>query len=150
MPNGTRIFSGKFERSMDAKKRVTVPAAWLSPGESQEFFSLVNPNPEERYLMVMPPEEFRSVQQKVEASDLPAQKKRIFMRHFSSNARTISVDKQGRILLPEQQCADAGLKDEVTLVGTMNRFEIWNPNRWNQTAEEESVDYQDVADSIGL
>jgi len=150
MPTRSRIFSGKFERSMDAKKRVTVPASWLSSGESQEFYSLVNPNPDEPYLMLMPHEEFEAVQLKVEESTLPEQQKRKFMRQFSSNARIITVDKQGRVLLPEQQCTDAGLQDEVVLVGAMKRFEIWNPENWNRTSTAESDDYQNVAASIGL
>jgi len=150
MPTGSRIFSGKFERSMDAKKRVTVPASWLSSGESQEFYSLVNPNPNEPYLMVMPPEEFRAIQEKVDQTNMPEAQKRKFMRQFSSNARTISVDKQGRVLLPEQQCTDASLKDEVILIGAMKRFEIWNPEHWNDTSTAESEDYQSVAAAIGL
>jgi MraZ protein len=52
----TTLYSGTFERSMDAKKRVAVPAPWLSSGEGEVFH--IVPHPSDGYLMVMPPAEF--------------------------------------------------------------------------------------------
>jgi MraZ protein len=40
------------------------------------------------------------------------------------------VDKAGRITLPEEMAREAGLDGEARLVGLLDRFEIWNPQRY--------------------
>jgi MraZ protein len=60
------LYSGTFERSMDAKKRVAVPAPWLTSEEGEIFY--VIPHPSEGYLMVMPPSEFDRWEQRIQES----------------------------------------------------------------------------------
>ena len=56
-------YAGTFERSMDAKNRVTIPAAWLNGGPD-EFHAI--PEPSGDCLIVMPPEEFDSIESRIE------------------------------------------------------------------------------------
>ena len=56
------FFSGTYERTLDAKNRVAVPAAWVS-GEDVEFF--VVPHPVDGQLMVMPQAELRATEQQI-------------------------------------------------------------------------------------
>ena len=58
-------YAGTFERSMDAKNRVTIPAAWLNGGPD-EFHAI--PHPSGDFLMVMPPEEFDSIETSIKQS----------------------------------------------------------------------------------
>jgi len=144
----TTLFSGTFERSMDAKKRVAVPAPWLSNGEGEAFH--VIPHPSEGYLIVMPPAEFVQTEQKFEASSLPPDKKRKAIRQFYGAARLVATDSQGRILLSEEHCTKANLSGDIVFVGSRSRFEIWNADRYAQTSAEDSTIYQEAANSIGL
>lgn len=43
-------------------------------------------------------------------------------------ARRLSYDKTGRIVLPESFREHAGLSDAASFVGLGNRFQIWNPD----------------------
>jgi MraZ protein len=42
----------------------------------------------------------------------------------------VTPDKAGRICLPEAMAAAAGIDKEALLVGMVDRFEIWNPKRY--------------------
>jgi len=84
------------------------------------------------------------------AGNISARDRRIFLRHLHSRAQHGSVDRQGRLVLPEELCKQVGLKGEVALVGGRGRFEIWNLQRWKKAHEDETATYQHVAGVIGL
>ena len=132
---------------MDVKNRVTVPAAWLNDGPD-EFHAI--PSPSGDCLMVMPREEFDSWEDRIRESAASRDEQRKAIRQFYSLARSVSVDSQGRILLPEEQCEALVLKGEIVLVGGRSRFEIWNPKRWEAVSAEETGVYNRIAEMIGL
>jgi len=140
-------YAGTFERSMDAKNRVTIPAAWLDGGPD-DFHAI--PHPSGDFLMVMPPEEFDSVEASIKQSGIPAIEQRKAIRHFYSQARAVGADSNGRILLPEEQCDALKLKGDIVLVGGRSRFEIWNAKRWAAVSAADSNSYRQVAEMIGL
>jgi MraZ protein len=146
--NAITLFSGTFERSMDAKKRVAVPAAWLSQEEAEAFH--VVPHPSEGYLMVMPTSEFDRWEQRIQDSELSPSEKRMAIRKFYSEAHTVTTDKQGRILLTEKHCERAGLTNEAVFIGARSRFEIWSRERYAAVDASGSEAYQRAANAIGL
>ncbi len=142
------LYSGTFERSMDAKKRVAVPAPWLARADGEVFY--VIPHPAEGYLMVMPPSEFDRWEQRIQESQATAAEKRMAIRKFYSEAHTTTTDKQGRILLSDKHCDRAGITNEVVFAGGRSRFEIWSKQRYTDVDIGQSDAYRRVADSIGL
>src|SRR5882757_6896388 len=137
--DATTLYSGTFERSMDAKKRVAVPANWLTKEEGEIFHVIGHPT--EGYLVVMPPLELEQQQILInENKELTPAEKRIATRRIFGNAQRVLTDKQGRILLAEEHCKHAGLLDGgITFVGGNTRFEIWSKARFetNEAAENE-------------
>ena len=146
--DSTTVYSGTFERAMDAKKRVAVPASWLGKEEGEILH--VCPHPKEGYLMVMPPVELERYQAKIEASALSPVGKRHAIRKFFSEAHTVTTDKQGRIVLSEKHCERAGLSGDVVFMGTGSRFEIWSPERLAAADAEQTDAYLQAAEAIGL
>ncbi len=144
----TTLYSGTFERSLDAKKRVAIPSAWIS-GEGEEFH--VIPHPNEGYLMVMGREELGRWEQRFQDSPTltPAQK-RAAIRMFYGDAHSVTTDKQGRILLPDKHCERAGLNGEVVFIGAQSRFEIWSKDRHEATSQGALDIYRGAAEAIGL
>ena len=51
-------------------------------------------------------------------------------RFLSAGAQIMEPDKQGRILLPQHLREYAGLEKDVAFIGTSNRAEIWDAQRW--------------------
>jgi len=51
----------------------------------------------------------------------------------------LTLDKAGRICLPEEMARAAGIKEEAMLVGLLDRFEIWNPTRYESVKVADAV-----------
>lgn len=143
------VYAGEFRHAVDAKHRVTVPSRWRSGSDNEEFFAV--PDPAGNFLMILPPHEFDRVKSDVEANTAIAPSdRRKFIRRFYSLAQLVSVDKQGRILLPEEYCRRLGLDGEVVLIGSHSRMEIWNTQRWTDATVAEDEVFRRVAGEVGL
>jgi MraZ protein len=59
-------------------------------------------------------------------------RKVVLKRIIGSGSAQAGVDKSGRICLPDEMAREAGLKNEAVLVGLLDRFEIWNPDRYEK------------------
>lgn len=143
------VYAGEFRHAIDAKHRVTVPSRWRSGDDKEEFFAV--PDPAGNFLMILPPREFDRVKTDVEANPAisPADRRK-FIRRFYSLAQIVAVDKQGRILLPEDYCRRLGLDGEVVLIGSHSRIEIWNTQRWTDATAAEDEAFRRVAGEVGL
>jgi MraZ protein len=139
------IFAGEFRHALDAKKRITIPSRWRGGGS--EFF--IQPHHEHPCLLAMPPADFQEVRERAIAS-LPPAKQADFLRKFAARSLNCTVDKQGRLVLSDDQCRVAGLKGEVVLVGLVGRFEVWNPEAWAAYSQQRDTDYKEVASAVGL
>jgi MraZ protein len=148
-PSPTQNFyAGEFRHFIDEKNRITIPSRWRRR-EGEEFILL--PEASHQFLLVMSPDEFARTSSAAENTpDVSARDRRVFLRQLHSRAQHAAVDRQGRLVLPEELCKKAGLKGEVALVGGRGRFEIWNLQRWKRAHEEETPTYQHVAGVIGL
>ncbi len=144
-------FAGEYLHALDNKNRVTIPSAWRKPGEDQldEFF--VVPEFGNRFLIVMPPDEFNAARNDVNSNpEIPRAKARVFLRNFYGKARNCVLDRQGRLLLSEENCRDVGLSGEVMMNGVHGRFEIWNPGRYAESAAAAADTYKEVGEMIGI
>ena len=142
------VYAGEFRHAVDAKNRVTIPSRWRS-GDDEEFFAV--PDPAGNFLMVMPPREFDRVKADVEANaSIAPSDRRKFIRRFYALAQLLCVDKQRRVLLPEEHCKRLGLEGEVVLIGTHSRMEIWNSQRWAAATADEDEVFRRVAGEVGL
>lgn len=141
------LFSGTFERSLDAKKRVAIPSAWVT-GEGDEFH--VVPHPKERFLMLMRVEELGKWEQKLGATQLPPPEKRKAIRAFYASARAVTTDKQGRILLPDSHCEWAQLDGEVVFIGSPGRIEVWSSKNFTASEPANTSALQAAAEEAGL
>lgn len=146
--NTPPIFSGEFCHSLDSKNRVTVPSRWRNT-DADEFFLMADRSGS--FLRVMPPEQFRAVGEKLASNPAITPKDRsVFLRHFYSRSQQVVVDKQGRMLVPEELGKVLGLKGEAVLVGAHETFELWNPEAWARTKQTEADTFDKVADLVGL
>ncbi len=52
----------------------------------------------------------------------------VLKRFIGSESVQVTLDKAGRICLPEKMAKEAGISEEAVLVGLLDRFEIWSPD----------------------
>ena len=120
-------YAGTFRHFMDSKHRVTIPARWRQEGDEEQFYLM--PSPDGIFLYALPPSEFqKGLRDHQQRPAHPRAGPARFARHFFSQAQHCVVDRQGRLLLPDEFRRQAGLEAELVLVGTYDRFEVWNPD----------------------
>ena len=131
-------FNSTYRHGVDDKRRVQIPSKWLPTSGSVEFTLIVWPSNEGTCLRGLPPKEMAELLAKLKAMEDTNPQKRVLKRVIGSKSVQVMADKAGRICLPDEMAKAAGIKDEAVLVGSLDRFEIWNPTAHTkvQTADE--------------
>jgi len=135
------IYVGLFRHNLDAKNRLTVPSKWRFAGDEGDAY-LGLPHPD-GYISVLPPAEKDRLYEKVLEMKMSDRDAQDFLHRFFADAHSFGCDKQGRINIDAGLVSHAGLKKEAVLVGTMTRFAIWSPERW------EIMNQRTAGDSFG-
>jgi len=84
----------------------------------------------EACLLVLPPQEWLALVQKLKAMPYADPKAEALRRLLGKKSDRVTLDKGGRICLPEVMAKAAAIDKEAMLVGLVDRFEIWNPERY--------------------
>ena len=130
------MFRGTFLHTIDSKGRLSVPNRFRDVVRAREDNRLViTRGTHSDCLSAYTMDQWREVEEDV--SRLPAGKgKDAFVRHFIAPAIDCTLDKMGRILIPGHLREERGLDKEVMVVGALNKFEIWDRERWDKDQEE--------------
>lgn len=115
---------GEYAHTIDAKGRVFIPARLRE--DLGEHFILSKGL--DNCLFVYSEAEWGALEARIRA--LPLSKARQLQRFFFSGASDVEADKQGRIVLPQNLRAYAGLERDATIIGASTRVEIWDAARW--------------------
>ena len=73
---------------------------------------------------------------------------RAFIRFFFAGASECSLDKQGRILIPNNLREYAKLAKDVVIIGVAERIEIWAKDEWDNYNSEDNLSYEDIAEKM--
>ena len=126
------MFMGQYEHSIDTKGRIIIPVKYRE--DLGDVFVVTRGL--DGCLFLYPPEEWQSFVEKLK--ELPSnQSTRKIQRQFLSKAMEVTLDKQGRILIPALLREVAALEKEVVFVGMMNRIEVWDKCRLEAQEMEE-------------
>jgi MraZ protein len=60
----------------------------------------------------------------------------------------VSLDGNGRMLLPKRLMEFAGLEKEVVLVAQVSKVEIWDKAKYEKEMEEPGFDLADLAEEV--
>ena len=130
---------------MDPKRRVQVPAKWRPAESGIELTLVLWPKSKEGpCLRVLPPEEMADLMRDIDAMPNSDPNKVVLKRFIGSESVQVTLDKVGRICLPEEMARAAGISAEVVLVGLLDRFEIWSPERYKHVKASDAVMAQEA------
>jgi MraZ protein len=63
----------------------------------------------------------------------------VLKRFIGGESTQVTVDKAGRVCLPDDMAKGAGITDEALLVGLLDRFEIWSPERYEKIRAADNI-----------
>jgi MraZ protein len=123
-------FRGTFPHTIDSKGRMSVPTKFreaLGGGDNTPL--VVTRGTHLDCLACFPMDRWLDLEEA--AYNIPAIEDRdLFIHTFISPAIECSLDKMGRVLIPNQLREYARLDREVMVVGALTKFEIWDRAKW--------------------
>ena len=111
------MFMGRYNHTIDPKGRLSIPSKYREI-LGDEF---VVSKGMDGCLFVYANEDWKVFEAKLASLPLINQEARQFARFFLSGAQYVTVDKQGRILMPQDLREFAGLEKDVVLAGMGGR-----------------------------
>ena len=141
------MFMSEYNHTVDPKGRLIIPSKF----RDQLGDDFVVSKGMDGCLFVYANEDWAAFEEKLTALPLINKEARQFARFFLSGAAQVEVDKQGRILLPQNLRDFAELTKDVVLVGVGSRIEIWSKDKWDNVSADENMD--DIAkamEALGL
>lgn len=124
----TQVYNSTYRHGVDEKRRIQIPSMWRPSEPGIQLTLIVWPQRAEgSCLRVLPPKEMSELMADLDAMSNDDGRKTILKRIIGSESTQVTLDKAGRICVPEEMATAAGIKDEAVLVGMLDRFEIWNP-----------------------
>lgn len=142
------FFTSEYESKLDAKGRLVLPSrikVQLPEGDVQE---LVIRRGFEPCLIVYPMVEFKKVFSKISGLNEFNEEYRKLQRNFLSGVVTVELDNNGRFLMPKNMLSYAQIEKDVTLVGTGNKVEIWNPSIYEKHLIQDPSELSKLAEKF--
>ena len=119
-------FVGSFPHSLDAKKRVFIPAKFREE-LGAEFYITRKFDP---YLSIYTAEEWEEFVTLI--SSLPESEAAELQDYLLGAAQKCTPDSNGRIILDEKLMKHAGISKNVVFVGAGKQIKIWSEETWNE------------------
>jgi MraZ protein len=148
------MFTGRYEHTIDAKGRVSLPSKFREILASQYSDDrLIITSFTDPCLLAYPATEWQALVKKV--STLPRFDPRVVQlkRIFISGATECLIDRNGRVLIPPMLRGFAHLEREVIWAGVTDTIEIWSKADWDQEvlkAQAKAADLGGTLGSLGL
>lgn len=134
---------------MDAKGRVAIPSALkrqLLPQLDQGF--VLKRSVFQKCLELYPMSEWDKTMSKVNRLNRFVKKNNDFIRMFTAGVKLIEVDGNGRVNIPKDLLAFAGLGNEVVLSSAVNMIEVWDKAAYETSISEKAADFGDLAEEV--
>jgi MraZ protein len=139
---------GSYLHTLDEKGRVSIPAKLRRELLPKSNNTLIITRGLEGCLFLYPRDEWDRVKEKLRTLSFTQPDARMFIRIIASNANEITLDSQGRLVVPPNLREVSGLQREVLIVGSLDRVELWNPELYEQYFEKSGKSYEEVAETI--
>jgi MraZ protein len=139
------VFRGVYEHQIDAKGRTSLPAKLRETLVGSYDERLIVTTSLDPCLHAYPLREWEQLEASLSRRNLMEPGVKQLMRLYVAPAQEVSVDKLGRVLIPPQLRAHAGLEKDVVWAGMVKVIELWSQEGWRK-AQEDARTEADSAD----
>lgn len=138
------MFIGEFQHTIDEKGRLIMPARFRD-GLGESF---VVTKGLDNCLWAYPRAEWAALEAKMKALPFTNTNARAFVRFFFSGATDSELDRQGRVLIPNNLREYSRLSRDVVVIGVSTRVEIWAREEWDRYIKQAESSYEQLAEEI--
>ena len=131
------LFISTFTNKIDAKGRVSVPSQFRASLVNENFSgmvvyeSFINDSIEGCDLS-----RIKKLSDSIDDLDPYSEERDAFATTVLGGSTQLSIDGDGRVIIPESLRKTAKIKDLAVFVGKGSTFEIWNPEKFESYMEK--------------
>lgn len=143
----TPKFTGAFCHKIEGKNRIIIPSAWRFE-ESVELYMIARST--KKCVSVMPLAEVERLRAQADQWD-PIDRAE-FLDTFATSLCQITLDKAGRISIPEEFFELLGLPEarEVWLSGSLDTFNIWSIANFTEFQDADKTRKEALKRKLGI
>lgn len=138
------MFYGEYQHTVDPKGRVIIPSKFRE-GLGEKFIITKGLD---SCLFVYSYTEWSNLENKLKSLPFTDKDVRAFVRFFFAGANECEVDKQGRILIPQNLREYAGLNKDIYIIGVSARVEIWDKQRYEEYNSDQNISPDIIAQKM--
>lgn len=125
------LFLSTFINKIDAKGRVSVPAQFRLSLANQDFSGIVvYESFVNECIEGCDMERIKRLSDSIDNLDPFSEERDAFATTILGSAMQLSMDQDGRVILPESLLKKTFIKEKALFVGKGSTFEIWEPKRF--------------------
>ncbi|NMA29618.1 MAG: division/cell wall cluster transcriptional repressor MraZ [Candidatus Pacebacteria bacterium] len=132
---------GKFYHNLEGNGRISLPKRFRNISKSWIVTRGLD-----GCLFLLKEENFQNELNKITKLGFSKKANRDLVRLMTNEAKELTPDKNGRINLPDYLIDFAQLKKSLVIVGSLNRLEIWDQERYHQYLDQLESKAEDIAE----
>ncbi len=138
-------YFGTYDRSLDEKGRLQLPPKLLEKEGDNAFYLLKG---FDGCMAIYNQEGFDRYLEKLEGLDFFDDKTRAFIRATTSSIVTLKFDSHGRLFFGKAVLEAYGIKKDVTIIGCLDHFEVWDPASYARYSLAGSFGFEQFASGV--
>jgi MraZ protein len=123
------LFRQTYEKQLDGKRRLLIPQDYRTADNGAETGIFIFPSIEADCLEAGGDRLFNVYAEIISKLPFGSEERSALEWQVMGEQTRLAFDSGGRITLPESLCEEAGLGDEVVIVGLNDRFQIWSKEK---------------------
>lgn len=139
------MFIGEYNHNIDDKGRLAIPVKFR---EALRGGAVVTRGLD-GCLFLYTMNEWTILAEKLSNLSINQANTRAFARLMLAGAMDVTLDKQGRIILPDYLRKFVHITKKVVISGLYNRLEIWDQDKWEEYKQKTEADSEDIAEQLG-
>jgi len=137
------MFIGKYYYKLQANGRISLPKGFRD--ESEDW---VVTRGLDGCLFIFKADRFQEELGQLADHSFTKKAHRDLTRIMTNEAQEIKADDNGRVHLPKYLINFAELKQEIVIVGSYNRIEVWDQESYHQYVDQLEAQAEEIAEQV--
>ena len=137
------MFRGNFPTKIDAQGRIKIPASYRRIFEEKYGAELYVTSTTGEHVLIYPLSEWEQIESKLLEPPKMLPEKVKFLRNTNYYGQMVSMDRQGRVLIPPHLRERAEITNGVAVMGYLTHLRLWNRKRFENLLEADPYTSKD-------
>ena len=137
------MFIGKYYYKLQANGRISLPKGFRDEGEDWVVTRGLD-----GCLFIFKADRFQEELGQLADRSFTKKAHRDLTRIMTNEAQEVKADNNGRVHLPKYLINFAELKQEIVIVGSYNRIEVWDQESYHQYVDQLETQAEKIAEQV--